>query len=53
MRTDNDALTKLFAENLRRYRKEVGLTQAQLGEKTGYSEKAVSKWECGISTTKL
>lgn len=50
MRTDNDALTKLFAENLRRYRKEVGLTQAQLGEKTGYSEKAVSKWECGIST---
>lgn len=34
----------------KKHRKEAGLTQAQLGAGTGYSEKAVSKWECGIST---
>lgn len=36
----------LFSENLRRLRKAAGLTQKELGEATGYSEKTVSKWEC-------
>lgn len=34
-----------FAENLIKYRKALGLTQAQLSEKINYSDKAVSKWE--------
>jgi len=38
-----------FAENLRRYRQEHGLTQLELGRKINYSEKAVSKWESGAS----
>lgn len=39
----------LFSENLRRLRKAAGLTQKELGEATGYSEKTVSKWECATS----
>ena len=35
-----------FAENLRRLRRERGLTQRALAEALGYSEKTVSKWEC-------
>ena len=31
--------------NLVKYRKEAGLTQAQLADKLGYSDKTVSKWE--------
>ncbi len=34
-----------FAQNLIRYRKALGLTQAELAEKLNYSDKAVSKWE--------
>ncbi|MBQ9485508.1 MAG: helix-turn-helix transcriptional regulator [Clostridia bacterium] len=34
-----------FAENLVKYRKSLGLTQADLAEKLNYSDKAVSKWE--------
>lgn len=34
-----------FAQNLTRYRKSMGLTQAELAEKLNYSDKAVSKWE--------
>lgn len=37
---------KTFAANLRRLRKGAGLTQAELGQAIGYSEKTVSKWEC-------
>ena len=36
-----------FAENLRFYRKKLGLTQQQLGNMVSYSGKAVSKWESG------
>lgn len=39
--------------NLVRYRKIVGLTQAELAEKLNYSDKAVSKWERGESVPDL
>lgn len=42
-----DQLAKTFSKNLSRKRKERGLTQEALAQKIGYSEKAVSKWECG------
>lgn len=32
-------------------RKEKGLTQAQLGETLGVSNKTISKWENGVSQT--
>ena len=37
-----------FAQNLRTIRKNAGLTQKLLGQRIGYSEKAVSKWESGV-----
>lgn len=36
-----------FAENLRQLRKARGLTQKALAQQLGYSEKTISKWECG------
>ena len=36
-----------FAENLRHYRTKQNLTQRQLAEKIGYTEKSISKWEGG------
>jgi len=39
--------TITFAENLRHYRTQAGLTQKQLAEQIGYTEKSVSKWEGG------
>lgn len=39
----------LFSQNLRRMRKSIGMTQKELGEAIGYSEKTISKWECGNS----
>jgi len=42
-----DRTEQAFAENLRRRRRELGLTQKQLAEALCYSEKAVSKWESG------
>jgi N-acetylglucosamine kinase-like BadF-type ATPase len=36
-----------FGENLKKYRKKEGLTQKELAEKLGYTEKSVSKWESG------
>lgn len=36
---------KVFSTNIRKYRKQLGLTQKMLAEATGYSEKTVSKWE--------
>ena len=36
---------KVFSTNIRKYRKQLGLTQKLLAEATGYSEKTVSKWE--------
>lgn len=42
-------IAKNFAENLRTRRRALGLTQRELGERLGYSEKAISKWEGGGS----
>lgn len=36
-----------FASNLKYYRTKHGLTQKQLAEQIGYTEKSVSKWESG------
>ena len=40
-------LNSVFAENLKRIRTGKGLTQGELGNAIGYSNKAVSKWESG------
>lgn len=39
--------TVTFSENLKHYRTKLGLTQKQLAERIGYTEKSVSKWESG------
>ena len=36
-----------FSRNLSALRKSKNLTQAQLAEKLNYSDKSISKWECG------
>ncbi len=38
-----------FAKNLKARRRELGLTQKDLADQIGYSEKSVSKWENGFS----
>ncbi len=38
-----------FGTNVRRLRTNLGITQTELGEQLGYSEKTVSKWERGAS----
>lgn len=42
-----------FAANLTKYRKAMGITQAELAERINYSDKAVSKWERGESLPDL
>ena len=44
---DKKNTAEIFAENLRNYRKALGLKQADLADKINYSVKAVSKWEKG------
>ena len=44
-----DSICVAFAENLKRIRKEAGLTQEGLARELSYSVKAVSKWECATS----
>lgn len=44
-----DSLEQAFAKHLRDRRRELGMTQEQLGELINYSEKSVSKWEQGAS----
>lgn len=38
--------SQLFGDNLKRLREKHGMTQHELGELLGYSEKSISKWEC-------
>ena len=40
----------IIGDNITELRKEHKLTQAELGEKLGYTDKAISKWELGEST---
>jgi len=40
---------KNFAGNLKYLRKKLGLSQKDIAAATGFSEKTVSKWECGAS----
>lgn len=40
-------IKKIIGKNIIELRKKHGLTQAELAEKVNYSDKAVSKWECG------
>ena len=39
-----------IGENIARFRKLKGWTQAELGEKLGVSNQAVSKWESGMTS---
>lgn len=43
------SFNKSFAENLIKIRKSKGYTQKDLASLLGYSEKTISKWECGNS----
>ena len=40
-------VNKTIAKNLTYYRKNAGMTQAEVAEKINYSDKSVSKWESG------
>lgn len=40
-----ELLTQVVAENIQHYRKKMNLTQSELAEKLGYSDKSISKWE--------
>ncbi len=44
---EQEDLKKLITSNIAKYRKQLGLTQAELAERLNYSDKAVSKWERG------
>lgn len=41
------SLEKIFATNVKKFRTKENLTQKELAELTGYSDKTVSKWETG------
>ena len=47
MQTDEQTLRRTIGKNIALYRKAHGDTQAALGQKLSYSDKAVSKWERG------
>ncbi len=42
-------IAKVFAVNLKNRRRMLKLTQKELADKIGYSEKSISKWESGTS----
>lgn len=44
---EQEELNRIVAENLVKYRKASGKTQAELAETLNYSDKSVSKWEQG------
>ena len=46
-------MNKSFSEKLLKLRREAGLNQKELGALVGVSDRAVSKWECGLSKPSL
>ena len=46
---DSEKMRTQLGANIAMFRKQAGLTQAELAEKINYSDKAVSKWERGES----
>lgn len=46
---DDEKVKTRIGANIAYYRKKIGMTQAGLGERLNYSDKAVSKWERGDS----
>lgn len=46
---DSENLKNQIGINIAAYRRQMGLTQAELAEKINYTDKAVSKWERGES----
>ena len=46
---NQDELRLQIGANLTKYRKSLGMTQAELAQRLNYSDKAVSKWERGES----
>jgi len=44
---NTNEINRKIANNLMRFRKAAGYTQAELAEKINYSDKSVSKWESG------
>lgn len=47
---EKSKLTSILAKNMTEYRKQSGLTQAELAAKLNYSDKSISKWERGDGT---
>ena len=45
-----ESVTNIIAENIKRRRKQLYLTQEELGAQLGYSVKTISKWESGNGT---
>lgn len=43
---------KVFGKFIMERRKQLGMTQAELSEKINVTDKAVSRWERGVSPTK-
>ena len=46
---DDFMRNRTFGMLIAEYRKEKGMTQLELAEKMGVTDKAVSKWERGLS----
>ncbi len=45
--------SKLLANNIKKYRKRKGLTQAELASKLFVTPQCISKWECGTATPEI
>ena len=42
-----------IGQRIKQFRKQNGLTQEKLADYLGVTDKAVSKWECGLTTPDL
>lgn len=50
--TEDDNMTKDMGQFMQEMRKKNGMTQKELAELIGVSDKTISKWETGVSQTK-